>query len=123
VLGWSRASRSGLLQPARRSGDAIVRVRRRPRASELRDVTQGVDIVNWFSILPGLISIVGWVLHRTAFRSRWIVSAGLDDPADDASSLQLDPMPKREAKRTFLRLLEWTEDGHELQDFQAQRTR
>lgn len=98
---------------------AIVRVRLRPRGSEFRDLTKGVDIVNWFSILPGLISIFGWVLHHTVFKSRWIVSVRPDGPANMTPSLQLDPMPKREAERAFLRLLDWIRDGQELQDFRA----
>jgi len=93
-------------------------VRLRPRGSEFRDLTKGIEIVHWFSVLPGLISILGWVLHHTVFRSRWVVSVAPDDPASAAPSVQLEPLRKRKAERLFLRLIDWVQDGHAPDDFQ-----
>lgn len=89
--------------------DAAVWVTLRPRGSELRDLTKGVEVVHWFSALPGVVSIVGWVLHHTVYRSRWLVDA---DPV-----LRLEPMPKRAAERAFLDLLDWLQNGRPPAEF------
>jgi len=100
-----------------RSERGTVWVRLRPRGSQFRDLTKGVEIVHWFSILPGLISILGWFLHHTVFRSGWIVSVEPDGPASAALSVQLAPARKRKAERTFVRVIDWIQEGHPPEDF------
>lgn len=98
----------------------ILNVRLRPRGSQLRDLTDQARFVQWFTMLPGIISIVGWVLHHTVFRSRWIVSVG---PADDqlfAPPAEVASLPKRDAERAFLRLADWLHEGHAIDDFSVE---
>ena len=100
----------------------IANLRLRPRGSQFRDLTEHVRYVQWFTAWPGIISIFGWMLHHTVFRSRWIVSVG---PADDqlvSSPAQVASLPKRQAERVFLRLAEWLDEGHALEDFRVDAT-
>lgn len=100
-----------------RSGGTTIRVRLRPRGSELRDLTEGVGVVTWVSALPGLLSILGWVLHHTVYRRQWLVTATPDVARDGMRALRLEPGRKREAEQVYLRLVDWLADGHELDDF------
>jgi hypothetical protein len=102
------------------SGGDAVRVTLRPRGSELRDLVDRRAWVTWASLLPGLISIIGWVLHHTAYRSRWLVTVEPADPTawrSPSTHLRLAPMGKRDADRAFLALVDWIDDGRPLQDF------
>jgi hypothetical protein len=103
-----------------RSDGAIVNLSLRPRGSQLRDLSDDVRFVQWFTAWPGVISIVGWMLHHTVFRSRWIVSVG---PANDQLPMpvvQVASLPKREAERVFLRLADWLHDGHAVEAFRIE---
>jgi hypothetical protein len=101
------------------SADGPVWVRLRPRGSTLRDLTRGVEIVHWFSMIPGVLSIVGWILHHTAFRSQWLVTVEPAPPVDNAPPVQVASLRKRVAERVFLRLDDWLRDGHALAEFSA----
>lgn len=84
------------------NGPQSFRVRCRPRGSELRDLTEdpSVQWVQWFSVLPGVLSLLGLVLHHTAFRSKWFVTA---DPRDPVVGLpvRIDGLTKKQALATF----------------------
>jgi hypothetical protein len=103
-----------------RNEGGVVQLRLRPRGSQFRDLTEQVRFVQWFTAWPGIISIIGWLLHHTVYRSRWIVSVA---PADDQLAspvVQVASLPKREAERVFLRLADWLYDGHALADFRVE---
>lgn len=83
-------------------GSRIFRVRCRPTGSVLRDVTQdpAVRWVQWFSVLPGVLSLVGLLLHHTVFGSKWIVTAEPQHPTI-AEPIRIKGLRKKEALRVF----------------------
>lgn len=104
------------------SYDGPVRVRCRPRGSSFRDVTDRVDAINYFTEITGLLGVVGWVLHRTVFLSKWFVTAEFTTPAASAS-VRFDGLSKSRAQDVFQRLIEWLEADRSMREFDpASRT-
>lgn len=52
-------------------------VRCRPRGAELRDAIDQPEILNWLSVWPGVLGLLGLLLHWTVYRRRWVVTAAL----------------------------------------------
>jgi hypothetical protein len=102
-----------------RNDGVILQVRLRPRGSSFRDLTERVRFVQWFTAWPGVISIFGWVLHHTAFRSHWTVSVAPADGRAAESVVQVASLPKRDAERVFLRLADWLSEGHAVETFRV----
>lgn len=86
-------------------------MRCRPRGSELRDLTDHADAVNWFTAWTGLVGLLGWLLHLTVFRRRWWVSAEPIEPSVATAVLRVDGLRKSEAEATFADLVGWVEQG------------
>jgi hypothetical protein len=105
-----------------RNDGVIVQLRLRPRGSQLRDLTEQVRFVQWFTAWPGIISIAGWLLHHTVYRSLWTVSVAPADDRHPSPAVQVASLPKREAERVFLRLADWLHEGHALADFRVDGT-
>ncbi|MBO0844686.1 MAG: hypothetical protein J2P22_04650 [Nocardioides sp.] len=79
---------------------------------ELRDLTDDVDVVNWFSALPGFLGILGWLLRHTVL-SRWSVTARPITPSTEAP-VRLDRLKRAQAEETFTWLVAWLESEHPL---------
>lgn len=102
-----------------RAGDAAVRVRCRPRGSELRDLTDGIDAINWFSAVPGLLGLIGLALHCTVFRLRWFVEVQPLVPRGER--IRRAGLKRREAERMYAELTAWIEDGQPASEFDGLR--
>lgn len=85
-----------------RGGARSFRVRCLPKGSELRDLTadDSVRWVQWFSAAPGILSLIGLLLHHTVFRSKWTVTAEPQYP-DYGSPIRIDGLAKKDALRVF----------------------
>lgn len=68
----------------------------------LRDLTEDDSVrwVQWFSVLPGILSLVGLLLHHTVFRSKWIVTAE-PQGLTGGDQIRIDGLGKKEALRVF----------------------
>lgn len=89
----------------------------RPRGSELRDLTDGSDAVNWFTAWSGVAGLLGWFLHLTVYPRRWWVTAEPIDPSAAAAGLRIDGLRKSEAETTFENLVNWVEQSKPLAEF------
>ncbi|KAB2811855.1 hypothetical protein F9L07_08415 [Pimelobacter simplex] len=100
-----------------RTAAGVVRVRCEPRGAELRDLTAhgSVRWVQWFSAVPGLLSLVGLVLHHTRYRRGWRVVGQEDGP--HGHRLVLDRPSEQTAAADAARLVAWLADGRRLHDF------
>lgn len=96
---------------------AGVRVWCRPRGAALRDVTDpdGVRWVHWFSAVPGLLSLLGFVLHHTVYRRQWEVLAA--PVAPDMSGRCLVAASQAEAEAWLAEIVAWLQAGRALADF------
>ncbi|GAA1102935.1 hypothetical protein GCM10009668_21980 [Nocardioides dubius] len=96
---------------------AGVRVWCRPRGAALRDVTDpdGVRWVHWFTAVPGVVSLVGLVLHHTIYRRQWEVLAVPTSPSVPARCLVAGSQGDAEA--WVAELVAWLRSGHSLAEF------
>ncbi|GAA1504010.1 hypothetical protein [Nocardioides humi] len=100
------------------TADGTARVSCRPRGSELRDLTDAESVrwVHWFSALPGLLSLVGLLLHHTAYRRAWRVT--VEPAASSGSAIQVGgDLDKVRSMRVFAELVDWLESGRHVDDF------
>lgn len=97
------------------SGAGSVRVTCRPRGSELRDLTDGADGLNWLTPWFGVLGLVGWLLHLTVFHRTWVVSARPVVPGEQG--IRLDDLRRAEAERTYAALVRHLESGGRLDGF------
>lgn len=101
-----------------RDGSRSFRVWCRPRGSELRDLTADPSVrwVQWFSALPGVLSLVGLILHHTVYKSAWIITV---EPLGTtiAESIRIDGLRKKDALSTLDEMVAAIAGGESLTRF------
>lgn len=86
-------------------GGSAIRLRCRPRGSELCDLVGGPRSTTPIILLRAVLRAVGWLLHVSIFRCRWSVSAdSVGPPSTSTRLLRLRGLTEHEAKQTFAAL-------------------
>lgn len=86
------------------SGAYVVRCL--PRGAELRDAVDQPEVLNWLSAWPGVLGLLGLLLHWTVYRRRWVVTVGLPSATGRSSRTEVVFVGNRdEAERRFEELV------------------
>jgi hypothetical protein len=102
------------------SGPYIVRCR--PRGAELRDAVDQPEILNWLTAWPGVLGLLGLLLHWTIYRRQWVVTAGVPSAVGRPTGSHVVFVGRRdEAKRRFEALLAELKQGNSPGDVNPSR--
>lgn len=88
----------------------------KPKGSALRDLTNGSSVrwVQWFQIGSGILSVIGWLLHHTVFRSAWVIRV---QQHPGGTPIIIGGLRKKQALATFERVLEAVRNDQSLDSF------
>lgn len=104
-----------------RGGTQSFRVCCSPKGGELRDLTQDDSVrwVQWFSAAPGMLSLLGLLLHHTVYRSEWSVTV---EPQGSTigNPFRVDGLRKKDALQMFDALVVAIGRGESLDRFESQ---